>query len=636
MLSNVSPSMVTVGVAAATLGTVVFVAGLLKLRYFFTRRPVCSGGQRPGEVRPPIRDVIENLDDVKYDLGVMHVPKLTGRGLRILVWFSYTRFGQLFIMPRVKHNSNLDRMKGIYIPEKPTYYATPSTPPLTEDQSEPNKELLQKLLEKEIDEEEGGFHLPTVADYVSAFRSGRCTPTEVAEAVLNAIEESNKAKPPLRAIIETSRDVVLAQAKASTQRWKEGKTLSLLDGIPVAVKGEYRVEPYDLHCGASFVPQVGNGIPEAALVDKMTSSGAVIIGVANLQEFGAGTLGSNPNKNHLTARNPYNPTCYPGGSSSGSAVSVAAGLCPVALGTDGGGSIRIPAATCGVVGLKPTNRFMDASGVVPISFTVAGQGPLSSSVLDTAIAMDALSRETDGEKKILPLQGLGEMNLEGLKVGIYWKFFEHADPEIVKKCKLAVVELKSIGVMVVEIKIPELDDCRVAHAISIMSEFTNGLAKDIDTHFSEITPESHVVLSCGSSILAMEYINAQKQRTRAIEVMKYFFDELKIDAIVTPATAIPAPGISPADIPCGVIDSVKSTELMRFSFLGNLTGLPGLVMPVGYTSKGLPISLQLMGQWYQEGVLLKIGYALEKTGAFPTKKPQVFYDVIKMASELTA
>ena len=635
MLSNVSPSMVMVGVAAATIGAVVIVAGWMKWRFWFTRRPACGGGKRPGEVRPPIQEVIKNLDDIKYDLGVMHAPKVAGRKLRFFAWLCYTRFGQLVLGPRMKRNSNLDGMGGIYLPEKPTYYATPATPPLTEDQTQPNKELLQKLLEKEVDGEKGGFHLPTVADFVGAFRSGRCSPTEVAEAVLNAIEDSNKASPPLRAIIDTSRDVVLAQANASTQRWKEGKTLSLLDGVPVAIKGEFRVEPYDFYGGASFVPQLGHGVPEAALVEKLASSGAVIIGVANLQEFGAGTLGSNPNKNHLTARNPYNPQCYPGGSSSGSAVCVAAGFCPIALGTDGGGSIRIPAATCGVVGLKPTNRFMDSRGILPLAYTVSGAGPLCASILDAAVAMDILSKETDGEKKLLPLEGVGETKLEGVRVGIYWKFFEHADPEIVEKCKLAVVQLKSLGVTVVDITIPELDDCRVAHAISIMSEFVNALAKDIDTHFSEIIPESHIVLSFGYTVSAIEYINAQKQRTRAIEVMKYFFNELNIDAILTPATAIPAPSISPANISHGVIDSVKSTELMRFSFLGNLTGLPGLVLPVGYTSGGLPVGLQVMGQWYKEGMLLKIGYALEKTGMFPARKPQVFYDLIKTAAELT-
>ena len=522
-------------------------------------------------------------------------------------------------------------MRGKYIPEKPTFRGVGPTPPPTEDQSQPNKELLHKLLEKEI-EGEGEFHLPTVADFVGAFRSGRCTPTEVAEAVLNAVEDSNKASPPLRAIIETSRDVVLAQAKASTQRWKKGKTLSLLDGIPVAVKGMFHVEPYEFYAGASYVPEISQGVPESPLVENIKSSGAVIVGIANLQELCVGILGSNPNKNHLTARNPYNPQCYPGGSSSGSAVCVAAGLCPIALGADGGGSVRIPAGICGVVGLKPTNDLLDHTGMFPQTYTVCAPGPLCSSVLDTAITMDIFLKELEGEKKLMSLQGLGEARLDGLKVGIYWKFFEDADPEIVQKCKAAVSHLKTLGADDVEIKIPELEESRVAHAVITISEFANALGIDVDKHFDELTLESLLLIGVGYHFSAVEYLNAQKQRTRAIEAMKYFFNELDVDVIVTPATAVPAPRIPPDAIAMGISASEISTALMRFCFLGNLTGLPGLVLPVGYTSDGLPIGLQVMGQWYQEGTLLKIGYALEKTGAFPTKKPQVFYDLIKTAS----
>ena len=598
---------------------------------WFKRQRVCQRGGQPGHMVRPIAEVLENPDSVEYNMRSFRAPKLTGWLFKLLIRISYSRFGQYFIVKPIMRQSNLDFLQGRYIPETPTFHSP--TPPMIEDQSEPNKELLQKLLEKEIDkEEEGGFRLPTVADYVSAFRSGRCTPTEVAEAVLNAIEESNKAKPPLRAIIETSHDVVLAQAKASTQRWKEGKTLSLLDGVPVAVKGEINVEPYKFLAGASYIPEIGKGLPEAGLVHRLKSSGAVIIGVANLQEFGAGTLGSNPNRNHLIARNPYDPQCYPGGSSSGSAVSVAAGLCPVALGADGGGSIRIPASLCGTVGLKPTNGFLDHTGAFPQAYSVCAIGPLCSSVLDTAIVMDILSKETDGEKKFISLKDLGETKLDGLKVGIYWKYFEDCDPEVVRNCRAAVSHLKSLGAEIVEMKIPELEESRIAHIVSIVSEFANSLGIDIDQHFDELTLESLLLIGVGFHFTAVEYLNAQKQRTRAIEAMKYIFNMLDCDIIITPATAIPAPKILPEAVAMGISDAENSTAMVKYCFLGNLTGLPGLVLPVGYTSEGLPIGLQLMGQWYQEGMLLKIGYALEKTGAFPTKKPQVFYDLIKMAS----
>ena len=580
----------------------------------------------------PIRQVLENPEKIVYSVRNFSAPKVTGWIFKLLIRIFYTLFGRNVIVKPVIKKSNMDIMQGVFLPEKPSFTGPAPTPPLIEDHSQPNKDLLQKLLEKEVDGEKGGFHLPTVADFVGAFRSGRCSPTEVAEAVLNAIEDSNKASPPLRAIIDTSRDVVLAQANASTQRWKEGKTLSLLDGVPVAIKGEIHVEPYEFYAGASYIPEISKGVPESTLAQKLKSSGAVIIGISNLQEFGAGTLGSNPNKNHLTARNPYNPQCYAGGSSSGSAVCVAAGLCPIAVGADGGGSIRIPAGLCGIVGLKPTNGFLDHTGMFPQNHTLGTAGPLCSSILDAAIAMDIFSKEMDGAKKLISLQDLSEISLEGLKVGIYWKYFEDADSEVVQKCKAAVSHLKSLGAEIIDIKIPELEQSRIAHGVTIVSEFANALGLDIDKHFDELTLESLLLIGVGFHFTAVEYLNAQKQRTRAIEAMKYVFNELDCDVIITPATALPAPKIPPEAVSMGISDAETSTALMRFSFLGNLTGLPGLSVPVGYTSGGLPVGLQVMGQWYKEGMLLKIGYALEKTGAFPTKKPPVFYDLIKMAS----
>ncbi len=606
--------------------------GYIIYSIFFKREQVCQRGGQPARLVAPIRQVMENSEKITYNVRNFSAPKVTGWLFQLLIRLSYTLFGRNVIVKPVMKKSNMDIMQGVFLPEKPSFLGPAPTPPLTEDHSQPNKELLQKLLEKEVDDEKGGFRLPTVADFVGAFRSGRCSPTEVAEAVLNAIEDSNKASPPLRAIIETSRDIVLAQANASTQRWKEGKTLSLLDGVPIAIKGEFRVEPYEFYAGASYVPEISKGVPESTLVQKLKSSGAVIIGISNLQEFGAGTLGSNSNKNHLTARNPYNPQCYPGGSSSGSAVCVAAGLCPVAVGADGGGSIRIPAGLCGVVGLKPTNGFLDHTGMFPQCHTLGTAGPLCSSVLDAAITMDIVSKEIDGAKKLISLQDLSETSLEGLRVGIYWKYFEDADSEVVQKCKAAVSNLKSLGAEVVDIKIPELEQSRIAHAVTIMSEFANTLGLDIDRHFDEFTLESLLLIGVGFNFTAVEYLNAQKQRTRAIETMKYVFNELNCDVIITPATALPAPKIPPEAVSMGISDAETSTALMRFSFLSNLTGLPGLSIPVGYTSGGLPVGLQVMGQWYKEGMLLKIGYALEKMGAFPTKKPQVFYDLIKMAS----
>ena len=585
---------------------------------------------KPGEMRPPIRVLLNNPELIYYDCKDLHVPKVSGKLLKFLLWLSYTRFGRYIMIPQFLKDSNLDRMGGIYLPDKPTLCPSPPPPPeAMRDNSKPNQVILSRLLDKQVTQEPSIFHFPTVADYIRAFKSGVCTPTDIARAVLDAIADSNQASPPLRAIVDHSREVVLAMAEASTERWKNDRAISCLDGIPVAIKGGFRVEPYVFRGGSIFVPEIAKGVPEATCVQKLKDSGCVLIGIANMQELGAGTLGSNPQ--HLTARNSYNKNHYAGGSSSGSAVSVAAGLCPIALGADGGGSIRIPAALCGVTGIKPTNHFIDSTGTLPLTYTVTVDGPLCSSVLDLAIALDIISRENEGHERRLSVEGLEDTNLEGLRVGVYWKYFEHADPEIVAKCKAAVAQLQSLGATLDEIKIPELEDTRVAHAVSIMAEMSASLGVDVDKHFDEFNPETLLPLAAGCSFSAVDYINARKQCTRAIESLKHIFKS--VDIIVTPATACTAPTIDPDAIAMGKSDAVNSARLMRFSFLANLTGIPGLVLPVGYTSRGLPIGLQLMGRWYEERVLLRSGLALESSGAFPLQKPEVFYDLIKTASQ---
>jgi len=444
---------------------------------------------------------------------------------------------------------------------------------------------------------------------------------------LAAIEDSDKTVPPLRAIVQTNKDVVLAMAEASTQRWKDGKPLSLVDGVPFCVKEEFRVEPYEFKAGSLFVPMITNGVPESVAARKLIDKGAIMVGMSNMQEFGLGTLGSNPNKEHLTARNPYNKECYPGGSSSGSAVAVAAGLCPITIGADGGGSVRIPAAVCGIVGLKPTFRLLDSEGQFPQDYSVGTAGPLCSSVLDTAIAMNIISKDTNSEAVPLSLAGLGETRLDGINIGVYWEHFEDADADIVKDCKETVTKMETLGANIVSIKIPELEEARIAHSVSIISEFTNALSVDVDKHHDKLNMESHVLLNLGNHFTAVEFLNAQKQRARAITSLKYLFDDCKIDAIASPATGCPAPNIYPSCHDCGELNAVKSGSLMRFSFLANLAGIPGLVVPVGYSSEGLPIGIQLMGGWFQEHMLLKIGWALEKQ--YTRKKPQVFYDVLQ-------
>ena len=597
----------------------VFLA-LLVFYLFRTSRP--HRGTRRVRVVPPIRVVLENMEAATYRCKDLFDLPATGFVFQLMLWVLYTRIGKTLLVPILTKASGLDLIMHLYIPEEPTYLPDVTRP--SQDNSESNRNILRPLIDSRIPAAEA-FRFNTIADYIQAFRSGTCSPTDVAERALRFIEQANSATPPLKGIVDSDASVVLAMAKASTERWRQGKPISFLDGVPVAVKGEFRVEPYALRGGSVFIPEVSKGVEEeGGSVEKLKKAGAIVLGVANMHEFGTGTLGSNPNKDHLHARNPYNPGHFAGGSSSGSAVCVAAGLCPLALGSDGGGSIRIPAGVCGVVGLKPTNKSLDDFGTLPVAYTVSAHGPLGASVLDCAIALDLLSNGMMGS-----LKGLGEAKLSGRRVGVYWKYFEHADSEVVMACKVALEQLKSLGVEVKEIVIPELEETRVAHFVTIAVEMGSALLADVDQHFDEMNLETQLLLAFSYNASGVEYINAQKQRTRALEIVKRLFEE--VDIIVTPATAIPAPAIIPAAVSKGISDATASGQLMRFAFLANFTGIPGLVLPVGYTKSGLPISVQLMGRWHEEHVLLQAGWALENCGVFPRKKPQIFTDLLSSA-----
>ncbi len=216
---------------------------------------MCGGGKSPGHVVPSIATVLQAPDQAEYNVKDMNAPRVAGWTFRLLIWLAYTRIGRYFLVPTIKRNSNLHALDGLYIPEKPTLYPTQCRE-VTEHHSQANKQIINKLLGVVAVDGDAEFRFPSVADYVRAYSECVCTPSDVAETVLEAISHSDSTHPPLRAIVQTNRDVVLAQAAASTQRWKDNKTLSPLDGVPVAVKEELRVEPYEFRAGATFTPTI--------------------------------------------------------------------------------------------------------------------------------------------------------------------------------------------------------------------------------------------------------------------------------------------------------------------------------------------------------------------------------------------
>ena len=418
----------------------------------------------------------------------------------------------------------------------------------------------------------------------------------------------------LKSISQLDQQSVIKMASASTKRWKDNKPLSLLDGVPVVIKEQLKVDPHILRNGCVFVPSSAENLEECTIAMRLREAGAIILGVSSMQEVGFGVLGSNPNHLNGTPRNPYNSDHYAGGSSTGSAIAVAAGFCPIAIGCDGGGSIRIPATLCGVVGLKATFARITPHGGIPLAFTMTHVGPLCSTVTDTAILYNIIGGRDPScpitvKQPQLSLQNVSNMMLSDITIGIYNEWFEDADTSIVLTCKRAVKSLEALGANVVEIKVPELEEVRVAHLLTITSEMCEAIASDFDEHFDDYNLETLLVSTTGYSTTGVQYVAAQKQRTRSIESLKEIFKQ--VDCIVTPGTACVAPKIPKEALAKGESDLVTSGHLMKYALLGNFTGIPGVVVPVGYDKEGLPISLQIMGRWWEEHVILRVAHAVE-------------------------
>ena len=226
------------------------------------------------------------------------------------------------------------------------------------------------------------FALETAVDFQRAYREQHITPTVVAERMLSRVKAEDAATPPLRAVVAQRADDVLAQAAESTARWAAGAPLGPLDGIPVGVKDELDQAGYPTTVGTAFMGS-GPAAEDASVVARLRAAGAMLIGKLNMHEIGIGVTGINPH--HGATRNPYDSDRITGGSSSGSAAAVAAGICPLSVGADGGGSIRIPAGLCGIVGLKATFGRVSEHGAAPLCWSVAHIGPMGASVYDVAL-----------------------------------------------------------------------------------------------------------------------------------------------------------------------------------------------------------------------------------------------------------
>ncbi|KAG8368550.1 hypothetical protein BUALT_Bualt15G0057200 [Buddleja alternifolia] len=633
-----------------------------------------------------------DLATAKYQYEKIEAPHLTGFWLKLFVkLLESPMIGSLIISNLKKENKMIEMLRNTVIPEAPMFKPEfPPQEPLNRGKWEkcrnwlyalPILQVKLVLLEESENEvvllEEDGkpeervklalktlpdydpakscnadssspFRYWKIRDYAYAYRSKLTTPSIVAERFIAAMDEFNNKKPPTPLLISYDPELIRKQAAASTRRFEEGNSLSVLDGIFMAIKDDIDCCPHPSKGGTTFFHEVRPVEEDAASVARLRCCGVILVGKANMHELGLGTTGNNPN--HGTARNPHDPERYTGGSSSGPAAIVASGFCSAALGTDGGGSVRIPSSLCGVVGLKSTYGRTSMRGSICDSGTVEVIGPITSSVEDAILVYAAILGSSAAEriamKPSLPclpnltLHGNSDV-LRSLRLGKYTEWFNDVfSADISVKCEDILNRLlETYGCKTVEIVIPELHEMRTAHIVSIGSESASGLSPDYeDGKRVKFTHDTRTNLALFQSFSASDYVAAQCLRRR----LMYYHTEIfkNVDVIVTPTTGMTAPVIPPAALKSGetdlqvsglVLDLRKFNEfvLMRFVVTANILGFPAISVPVGYDKQGLPIGLQIIGRPWCEATILRLAAAVEELCFTPKKKPLQFYDMLK-------
>ena len=455
-------------------------------------------------------------------------------------------------------------------------------------------------------------HPLTITAALDQLHSGKTTARRLAETCHDRIEELN---PRLNAFI-TVLDVqsaLEAQLPATAH-----PMTSALRGIPIALKDLFDTAGIRTTIGSKFF---SDHIPEADafVVEKLKQAGAIIMGKTNTHEIALGVTGNNPH--YGTARNPWDTARIPGGSSSGSAIAVGTGMALGALGTDTGGSIRIPAALCGVVGFKPTFGRVSLRGVFPLSWNLDHVGPLAKSVKDAALMMQVISvydSEDPASIKMLNGDYLGHLSdeMEGRKIALgVGEYIEGAEPEVVEAVRSAARVFESLGCTVKEVNVDWMRQAALANKTMTQSDGAAVHHDRLEEHPEMFGEDIRRRLKDGAGTTSTEYILARRTQTEARRRCEQFFESY--DLLLTPTTPIAAPTVEGHDA------VEQAGRLTRFTAPFNLTGLPALSIPCGFTKEGLPIGLQIISRAWADSKVLNAGYEYEQMTEWHLRIPSL-------------
>lgn len=461
----------------------------------------------------------------------------------------------------------------------------------------------------------------TLTALSKALRRKAISPLEVTRVFLQRIEKYDRK---LNSFITVLDQEALKAARKAEAEIRRGNYRSPLHGIPYAVKDLFFTQGIRTTCASKILKNFRPSF-DGTVVRKLSEAGAILLGKLNMHEFAYGTTSTSLHFGPV--HNPWDLERVAGGSSGGSAAALAASLVPLTLGTDTGGSIRIPSSLCGIAGLKPTFGRVSKYGVYPLCHSLDHPGPMAKRVMDLALAMNVLAGQdpqdsTTAAKPVPDYAASLSTDLKGVRIGVPQNYyFDHLDGEVRRSVQKAIEHLKTLGAKVKSIRIPFLEEAAATAFILLISESAATLEKYLMTRPQDIGKDVRSRLQLGMTVRAVQYLKAQRFRKR---VQGHFADALEtVDCLVTPQLPITAPKIGDTHVSIGNTREPVPSALTRFTRIYNLVGIPALSVPCGFSAEGLPIGLQIAGRPFAEGTVLKVGYAYEMTTPWKDRHPSL-------------
>jgi len=462
----------------------------------------------------------------------------------------------------------------------------------------------------------------TVAEIAAKIRSREVGCIEVLDAVL---ARAKAVQPKLNAFLRIDEELAREQARVADAELANGRVRGPLHGVPMAHKDMYYRAGVPSSCGSKIKGRDPEKTTATAL-KRLDAAGAIQFGVLNMAEFAYGPTGHNAHFGHC--RNPWNVAHITGGSSSGSAAAVAARATYAALGSDTGASVRLPAALCGITGLKVTYGRISRAGAMPLSFSMDTVGPLARTAADCALLLGVLAGPdpadpTASGESVPDYTARLNLPVRGLRVGVALNYFtDDVDPGVGAAVTESLKAIESLGCEIVPVTLPDMTAMDVAGTHIIAAEAAAYHGESMRTRLQDYSPQVRARLERGLALPATKYIDALRYRGPALDAFtKAVFS--KVDVLHAPCLPTPTPTIAETDVGGSTTMDRTLVLLTRFMRPFNYMGLPALAVPCGFLASGMPVGMQLVARPFGEDLILRLGHAFQKATEWHEREPQL-------------